>query len=179
MTPDNTPANETIFQDIYDPFVIPRKKMVSWWMRVFCYLFLVLAVLAPVCLLLPTLSFHIGDHLSVGGTRVALYGLRAINDMNFLALFIIGLFMFKGVVGYALLSERDWAMKLGMIDGAIGIILCFLTMLVLPFFDYGFHFSWELLFLFPYQARLWKFRVFWEENAWEIQEKLGLNDEQH
>ena len=177
MAPKDTPANETIFQDFYNPFLLPRKKMVSWWMKFFCWVFLVLAVLAPVCLLVPSLGFRIGDDISIGGSRVALYGLNAANNADGLTQFIVVLFILKGIVSYGLLSEKDWAMKLGMIDGAIGVIICFITMLVLPFFDFGFRFSWELLFLFPYQARLWRFRVLWEENTWVIQEKLGLKSE--
>jgi hypothetical protein len=171
---DVSTISDTIFGDLYDPFAIPRKKMIPNWMKFFCYFFILLGTLSIVGLLLPRFYLSIGS-IKTGGTEIALYGLHEINELSIMAAAIVGLFVLKAIVGYVLLAEKDWAIKIGMIDGGLGILICCLTMFVLPFFGWDFHFSWELFFLLPYQARLWRIRLQWEENSFGLQERLGMD----
>ena len=166
-------ASDSIFQDLHDPFAIPRKKMLPWWMKFFCYVFLLLGAFSVAGLFFSMFFFSLGGMRS-GGTEVSLYGLRAINELSIMAIVIVSLYVFKAFVAYSLLAQKDWAVKAGMIDGGLGILLCFVTMLVLPFFGFDFRFGGELFFLIPYQARLWRMRPQWEENSFAMQRRLGL-----
>ncbi|RYZ47702.1 MAG: hypothetical protein EOP49_20575 [Sphingobacteriales bacterium] len=173
MNTETAKNSESIFDALYNPFVIRRKKMLPIWMKAFCFIFILFGFLAIAGIVLPIFYLSFGG-IQAGGTLVSLYGLHAINEYSAKAIGIIFLYVFKAIVSIALLTEKDWAVKLGMIDGALGIGICVLTMLVLPFFGWSFRFNWELFPLFVYQARLWRMRPQWEENAFAFQEKLGL-----
>ena len=94
----------------------------------------------------------------------ALYGLETNNTFSPVGLFICPLFLFKGGAAFALWSEKSWAIKLGIIDGVIGIMICCATM-VAPLFSDGMSFTFrlELVALVPYLVWLLRIKDFWEQ----------------
>lgn len=163
---------DTIFGDLHDPFAIPRKEMLPGWIKAFCYIFIVFAVLAPIGYFLRLININLFG-IRFGSYEIALYGLYESHELTLTALILIVIFVFKGIAALGLITEKSWGARIGMVDGGIGIAISLLTMLVLPFFDgFNAHFSWELFFLIPYQARLWKIRPQWEENRYALQKNL-------
>ena len=106
---------------------------------------------------------------------MALYGLASNDPLSITGLIVTILFVFKGIAGYALINYKDWAVKLAMVEAWLGIGVCLVTMLVLPFFGYSFTIRFELILIIPYLVRLWKIKSQWEENRFEQQEKLGTS----
>ncbi|MEJ0032436.1 MAG: hypothetical protein WDO15_19720 [Bacteroidota bacterium] len=59
---------------------------------------------------------------------IALYGLETVYPLSVLGLCLTSLFILKGLVGYGLWFEKDWALNLGIVDVFIGLVLCFVVM---------------------------------------------------
>ena len=96
---------------------------------------------------------------------LSLYGFATTDPLSLVGLFIITLFMVKGLAAVSLWLEQDWAINLAMVDAWIGIIACVFVMFIHPFIDEreGFTFSMrlELLLLIPYLIKLQKIRPQW------------------
>jgi len=78
---------------------------------------------------------------------------------------IASIFLLKGIVSYGLLMEKDWAIKLGILDASLGILICMLVMVysLLKFRGGYISFRIELLLLIPYLIRLFKIKPAWEK----------------
>ena len=73
------------------------------------------------------------------------------------------LFIIKGITAFGLLKEKDWAIKIGIADAIVGIIICTLVMLypiINP--DAKFSLRLELAALIPYFLKLLKIKTQWE-----------------
>lgn len=76
-------------------------------------------------------------------------------------------YVYKGVVAYALWTEKDWAIKVAKIDAILSIILCcFATVynFVVPQ-DNGsrrLNFAIELIIIIPYLNKMNKIQSAWE-----------------
>jgi len=108
MQPELT---ESVFDYTYDPFVRRRRDMLPWWIKVGCWFFLITGILSafiyPIAILLQgNLWFYIIDvHF--------LLSWAAVFD------FCDG--MLKMVIAYGLLKEKDWAIKLGFVQGSFRV----------------------------------------------------------
>jgi hypothetical protein len=127
-----------------------RRKLLPWWMKAFSWIFMVSGVIALLgyC---AALTFNLGF-------PVALYGLETAQPISILGLFLIGLFVLKGAVGFGLWFEKDWAVVLGLVDAFVGIAICLFVMIIAS--D---HISYrlELVFLAFYVVKLIRMRPHW------------------
>ena len=101
-------------------------------------------------------------------TQKTIYGLETYEQFSPLSLFITSLILFKGLTGYALWTEKKWAIQFGIIDALAGIAVCILVMFIAPIFtmgdgEYDFNRRYELLLLVPYAVHLFKMRKKWEK----------------
>jgi hypothetical protein len=162
--------NESVFDNIIDPFARRRKDMLPGWIKAFCWIFMVATFLVPPMLLLDGMQ---------GGTSLSIYGLRATHAFSVGGAVIVMLFILKGATGLGLITEKDWAVKLGLADALIGIVLCIVTMFTGDFItsystptESGFHMRVEIFLIIPYLYKLWRIKDEWEANAFVRQQKV-------
>ena len=144
-------------QDPFKEFEIPtkRRKLLPWWIKFFCWFFMFFGLLAFACLILGFTNLK---------PDLAFYGFETNEPFSLYGLIIISVALLKGFAGYALWFEKDFAVKIGKIDALIGIALCAISMLVLPFFkeNFGITIRLELALLIPYLIRLHRIQKEWE-----------------
>jgi hypothetical protein len=139
-----------------------RRDLLPWWIKVFLWIFLVFGIIAPagVVLGLMDLSF-----------QLSIYGLTTSDPLSIPGLFLTAVFILKGVLALGLWSEKDWAIKLGMVDAILGIAVCVFTMVIYPLLynESGFHvtFRIELAVLILFLITLNKIKNDWEKIAIE------------
>jgi hypothetical protein len=135
-----------------------RRKLLPWWIKTFCWIFMVLGVVA--CL-------GAGFGLFGFTFQLAIYGLKSYDPMSLTGMALIAIFLLKGVAGYALWSEKDWAIMVSQIDGVIGILVCLLVMILPRSSESGFsfYFNFELLLLIPYLIKITKIKESWIQAA--------------
>ncbi len=131
-----------------------RRQLLPWWIKVFCWIFMIFGVLAFGCLLLGFTEIK---------PDLAFYGLETNEPFSIVGITIIAIALFKAYVAFALWFERDDAIVMGKIDAIIGIVLCSTLMFVLPFIQdgYGFTLRLELVLLIPFLLKLNKIKKDW------------------
>ncbi len=134
-----------------------RRKLLPTWIKIFLWIFMVFGIMAPIGLILGVLGIDFS---------LALYGLETTKALSLTGLSIILLFAIKGAVSFGLWTEKDWAIKWAIIDAIIGIIVCSIVMVVLPFLPeslgFGFDLRLELIALIPYLIIMKKIKSDWE-----------------
>lgn len=133
---------------------ISRKKMLPQWIKIFAWIFIVISGFAPIVFILGVFGIE---------SELALYGLETSEPFSLFGIFITTLFVIKGVTAYGLLKEKDWAIKMGLLDAVAGIAVCAFVMIysiINP--DAKFSLRLELVALIPYLLRLLKIKTQWE-----------------
>jgi hypothetical protein len=130
-----------------------RKELITGWIKIFSWIFLVLGIIAPFLL--------IGGILG-NDVELSLYGLETNQPLSFIGLSVITLFLLKGFTAYSLLKEKDWAIVLALIDAVIGIIICMLIMSLPMVGNAKVNFRMELIALIPYLVKMLKIKSDWE-----------------
>lgn len=146
----------TDFLNQFEIIKINRRQLLPWWMKFFCWLFMIFGVAAIGCLLLGL--FGIPENL-------ALYGLESNQALSVTGITIILVAIFKGITAFSLWFEKDYAIILGAIDAIAGIIMCVIFMTVLPLAIENFHATirLELVLLIPYLIKLKKIYPLWNQ----------------
>lgn len=146
--------------EIFQTPKLRRRKLLPWWIKVFCWVFMVFGGLVLLGMI-PNLIWGFSYNL-------ALYGMSAHSVKTPIGLLIDALFVFKAIAAIGLWTEKDWAIKIAKADSIIGIIICALMTFVYPFFDGvdgQFTFRFELLILIPYLIKIDAIREDWERRA--------------
>ena len=133
---------------------ILRKRMLPLWIKIFTWIFLIISAIAPIVFVLGLMGFT---------AQLALYGLETNEPLSTIGILITALFIIKGITAFGLLKEKDWAIKIGIADAIIGIVICTLVMLY-PIINSDSKFSLriELVALVPYLLKLLKIKTQWE-----------------
>lgn len=97
---------------------------------------------------------------------LAFYGFETNEPFSLNGLIVIFVGILKGLTAFALWFEKDFAIKIGKVDATIGIVLCVVSMLVLPFLQEGFNITirLEIALLIPFLIKLNKIEKEWEVN---------------
>ena len=125
-----------------------RRKLLPWWIKVFCWIFMLFGLLSFVCLILGFTNIK---------PSLAFYGFETNEPFSLYGLVVISVGLLKGITAFALWFEKDFAIKIGKIDAIIGMVLCVISMLVLPFLHDEFSqitIRLELALLIPYLIKL-------------------------
>lgn len=140
----------------FETIKINRRQILPWWMKIFCWIFMLFGVLAIGCLILGLFGYT---------ASLAFYGFESNEPLSLTGLLVIIVMVFKGFTAFSLWFEKDYAITLGKIDAIVGIVLCVVYMAVLPFFIETFNitFRLELALLIPYLMRLNKIQKQWEQ----------------
>ena len=133
-----------------------RRQLLPWWIKIFCWIFIVLGVIAPVGLIFGLLGKPFD---------LSLYGISTSQPLTMVGLAVMALFVLKGIAGCGLWMEKGWAVPAAIADAIIGVVICLFLTFVYPFLDSspGFRLSFrlELILLFPYLLKLVKIWPSW------------------
>lgn len=137
-----------------------RRSLLPWWIKIFIWIFLILGLLAPIGLVFGFFGIQF---------QISLYGFTTNEPLSIDGLYLIGLFLLKGITAFGLWTEKDWAITLGQIDAILGIVLCIFMSVIYPFINIrtGFHFTFrlELILLIPFLIKLLKIKSEWKKLA--------------
>lgn len=146
-----------------------RRDLLPGWMKFFVWIFMLMAPLAVVSAVIFLFWDIIGRPFEFWViSESAIYGMETSDLISPLGIFINILFIFKGCTAFTMWTEKNIAIKLGLIDAILGIAICLAVMLVYPILNSedgsgNFEFRIEILFLIPYLIKCLKIRKAWEQ----------------
>lgn len=145
---------ESKFDEFDKPEII-RRKLLPWWMKFFCWFFMILSIFA-VSTLVTNLFFD--------SVNLSLYGFSTYTAYSGTGIFIIAVMLFKGFVAYSLWFEKPNAIMLAKLDAITGITICIASMFILPFTTPDGHISFrlEIILLIPYFMKINKIEYEWD-----------------
>lgn len=97
-----------------------------------------------------------------------LYGLKTMFTLSPTGIMISAVYIFKGIVAYGLWTEKDWAVRLAIGDAILGIFICVISMVILPFINmtddhFRVTFRMEIVALIPYLVKMRSIKEDWED----------------
>jgi len=142
------------FEEFEKPAII-RRKLLPWWIKTFCWIFMILGVCAVASLV---------GNLFTSNIDLSIYGFSSNYAYSGTGLFIIIIAAFKGFAAYSLWFEKANAISIGKIDAICGIVICVISMFLMPFITNDSHFQIriEILFLVIYYRKLNKIEYEWD-----------------
>ena len=147
---------QLVLEPLLNENKVGRRNLLPVWMKVFIWIFMITGAIAPICFL---------AGLSNASVQLSLYGLETTDPLSVAGLLISVLFLFKGMVAYSLLTEKNRAISLGVVDALVGIAICLYSMAIAPFVNnqpgFIFDFRLELVALIPYLMKLRKIKPHW------------------
>ena len=146
-------------EDIIEINTKKRKQLLPVWIKIFMWLFLAFGLIAPLALIFGLSGFNF---------QLSLYGFFTNEPFSIIGMGIVILFLLKGIVSLGLLMEKSWAVKLGLVDAALGILICSYVMvysIVKPVPGSAINFRLELVALIPYFVKFKKIKIDWENTV--------------
>lgn len=145
---------ESKFDEFDKPNVI-RRKLLPWWIKVFCWIFMILSVFAIGSLI---------TNLFVDNVNLSIYGFSSNSAYSGTGLFIIAIMLLKGFAAFSLWFEKPNAIIIAKIDAIVGVAICIASLFILPFSTANGHFSLrlEILLLIPYYIKINKIEYEWD-----------------
>lgn len=143
--------------DEFEKSDVIRRKLLPWWIKVFCWIFMFMGVCCVGTLIAS--SFLDNVYLS-------LYGFMSSTAYSITGIFIISIMILKAYAAYSLWFEKDNAIIIAKIDAIVGIVACIASMFVIPFTtsdgDSNIVFRLEIAFLIPYYIKINKIEYAWD-----------------
>jgi hypothetical protein len=132
-----------------------RRNLLPLWIKIFLWFFLIGGLFAAIFLI-------IGPFLN--RINLSLYGITAVHPYTLPGIITTLLLIFKGIVAYGLWFEQKWAVQAAIIDAIIGIAVCVIMMVVIPFTvpNISFTIRLELIPLYFYLVKMQKIKSTWE-----------------
>lgn len=145
---------ESKFDEFDKPEII-RRKLLPWWIKVFCWIFMILRVFAVGTLI---------TNLFVENVNLSIYGFYTNNAYSGIGIFIIAIMLLKGYAAFSLWFERPNAIMIAKIDAVVGAAICIASMFFLPFTTANGHFSLrlEIILLIPYYLKVNNIEYEWD-----------------
>jgi len=145
---------ESNFNEFDKPLII-RRKLLPWWIKTFCWIFMIMGVCGIASLI---------GNLFIENIDLSIYGFSSNTAYSVIGFFIIAIMIFKGLTAYLLWFEKENAILIGKIDAILGIVICIVSMFAIPFISENSHFNFrlEILLLIPYYLKLNKIEYEWD-----------------
>jgi Trk-type K+ transport system membrane component len=148
---------ENILDDINleTPKTNRRRSLVPVWMKIFIWIFMIMGGIAIPISILGIAGYNFD---------IALYGYTVHSETSWMGVLLALLFLYKGIVSFALWFEWQSAVNLGIIDAVAGILLCLISMAhfsVLSEYTDSSAFRLELVMLVPYLIKLIRMKKNW------------------
>lgn len=136
---------------------IPRRRdLLPRIVKCFCWFFIAGAILSVMILFASLLQ---GQDLN---SDVSIFRIT-FRQGSYIA---FGFAILKGIAGWALWTEKKWAVRLAMIDAILSILLWIYSVLVSPVLSTGpiaINIRLEIIALIPYLVKLARMRTGWEK----------------
>lgn len=141
-----------------------RRALLPWWMTAFIWIFILLTA--------SSILFRVFKLFGIvfwfGSGESSIYGMSTYDSFSLLGIFIGALLIFKGVTAFAMWTEKDWAIKFGILDACIGIAICIIMTFIQPIFENiegknNINFRFELLLLIPYLIKCIQLQKIWTQ----------------
>ena len=136
--------------------------MIPKWIRFFCWLF---AVACPLGLIASFIMYMIQ-----GTYNFSIYGIQSDGLFSLLGLLSTISFIIKGIAAIGLLTEKNWAVRMAIIDGFLSTCLAAYSLIFhIWIWDgnfSGFNLRLELLLIVPYLIKMIRIRKDWEVNRY-------------
>ena len=134
---------------------IIRRQLLPWWIKIFCWLFMILGAGCVVGLIVGALGYTFA---------LSIYGFETQNPLSLMGILICLILLYKGFTAYSLWFEKDYAINISKIDAVCGIVLCVISMFIMPFLAEEFKITirLELLLLIPYYMKLNRIEYEWD-----------------
>ena len=147
----NSVVNE---QDTTSAKLQARKAQVPLWIKIFGWLFIVMAALAPL--------FYLSALMFGFSAPYTMFGLEYEgNAKAFMPLVISTLIVINGVCAYGLLFAKDWGLTACIVFGYIGLLLNIATMLLDMMFNSSMMIRLDLIIQIPYLIKLHRLKAHW------------------
>lgn len=130
-----------------------RRKLLPWWIIAFLWLFLAFFALMPVCLIMGLLKYNF---------EISLLGLTTHQPISLIGMSLMLLFSFKGIVAFALWTEKTWAVGMAKIDAIVSVVVCVLVMIYSIVVQHSFSFRLELVVIGLYYYKMNHIQYNWE-----------------
>ncbi len=132
-----------------------RKNLLPLWIKIFLWFFFIGGALSVIFLIIGPFMDHI---------NLSLYGITATHSYTLPGIITTLLLIFKGVIAYGLWFEQKWAPQAAIIDAIIGIAVCIIMMVVIPFTvpNINFTIRLELIPLYFYLVKMREIKLTWE-----------------
>lgn len=133
---------------------IARRQLLPWWIKACCWIFMFMGAIALLGLIFGAFG---------GAANFSIYGFKTNNPLSITGLFVIIVMAFKGFSAYSLWFEKDNAILIGKIDAVSGIVICVISMFVVPFIEETSTFTLriEIALLIPFYLKLDKMEYEW------------------
>jgi len=140
---------------LFGELLVRRRNLLPWWIKTFCWLFMVIGAGAIICLIIGALGYPVD---------LSFYGFKTTAPISPIGLLLIAVILFKGYSAYLLWFEENNAIKIARVDALVGVCLCIVSTFVMPFFQSGFKFTFrlELVLLFIYWFKLNRIGDAWD-----------------
>lgn len=130
-----------------------RRALLPWWIRFFCWLFMITAAITPLALLAGI--FHTSFDLEI-------FGIKTTDPLSVKAAIDMGIMIFTGVAAFGLWTEKDWAINVAKINAIINIAICIIVMVYFLLAESHLSLRLELILLFLFIYKLNKIQYDWE-----------------
>ncbi|GGF14905.1 hypothetical protein [Flavobacterium limi] len=146
--------------DEFDKPLIIRRKLLPWWIKTFCWIFMILGVCGAGTIIGSAFTENV---------NLSIYGFTSNTAYSATGVFIITIMIYKAFTAYSLWFEKNNAITIAKIDAILGIVICITAMFAIPFISENSNFDirLELALLIPYYLKLNKI-----EYEWDNQESL-------
>lgn len=112
-----------------------RRDLLPVWIKIFTWLFLIGGSVAALILI---------SGFFLTNVSLSIYGIQAYHPYSIPGFIICVLLIFKGIVAYGLWFEEKWAPKAAIIDAIVGIAVCTIMMVIIPFTNSNINFTLRL-----------------------------------
>ena len=133
--------------DQFEKKEVNRRALLPAWIKVFCWLFMFGGVVGILVFFMGVFGYE---------SDLSFYGFETNEPLSLIGSLIIAVMVFKGFTAFSLWFERDNAIQLGKIDAISGIIICVISMIIIPIFaeNASVTLRLELVLLIPYYYKL-------------------------
>lgn len=143
-----------------------RRALLPWWIKIFCWLFMITAAIVPFGLLAGIL--HVTFNIEI-------FGIKTTDPFSVKAAIDMSIMLFTGVAAFGLWTEKDWAINIAKINAIINIAICIISMVYFMLAESNFTIRLELILLFLFIYQLNKIQYNWE-NFDSLDEGVAYTD---
>ncbi len=128
-----------------------RRSLLPWWVKLFCWLFMIFGAMVIPIAILGLFDFHV---------NIAFYGIESSTVFNLQWAIVSTLFVLSGIVGYGLFYGKDWAIWAGLLLCAMHVVLV-ASLIAFPLSNANSKIRLEFVLVIIFFIKLLKLKPIW------------------